>query len=80
MINLKKEVKETNLPSNKDLIWNMICFKKRNFKKRNKKKEKDLLKWYNGVKVILLIRKKIQVKLLVKKIIKLINKIKITKR
>lgn len=80
MINLKKEDKETNLLSNKDLIWNMIWFKNKNLKKRNKKKEKDLLKWYNGVKVILLIRKKIQVKLLVKKIIKLINKIKIIKR
>lgn len=80
MINLKKEVKEINLLSNRDLIWNMIWFKNKNLKKRNKKKEKDLLKWYNGVKVILLIRKKIQVKLLVKKIIKLINKIKIIKR
>lgn len=58
----------------------MICFKNKKIKKRNKKKEKDLHKCYNGVRVIHLIKKKIQVKQLVKKIIKLNNKIKIIKR
>ena len=57
-----------------------MIYKNKKIKKRNKKKEKDHLKCYNGVKVIHLIRKKTQVKQLVKKIIKLNNRIKIIKR